>query len=254
MKIAVIGATGLMGNRISRVLEGHGVDVVRASTSNGVDAYTGQGLEEAIAGADVLIDVTNSGPFGEGDALDFFRKAGANMLAAARASGVSHYVSLSVVGTERLVENDYFRAKLVQENLVRASGLPFTIVRSAQFFEFFDGIINASAADGALRLASILLQPIAADEAATAIASLATGEPANAVVEVAGPERLRLLEMARELVTATDDPRPVELDHQGRYFGVSVPEDGLLPAVGGATGGLTFHDWLSRSMVSQDYA
>lgn len=254
MKIAVIGATGLIGNKISRVLEGHGVDVVRASTSNGVDAYTGQGLEEAIAGVDVLIDVTNSGPFGESDALDFFRKAGANMLAAARASGVSHYVSLSVVGTERLVENDYFRAKLVQENLVRASGLPFTIVRSAQFFEFFEGIINASAADGALRLASILLQPIAADEAATAIASLATGEPANAVVEVAGPERLRLHEMARELVTATDDPRPVELDHQGRYFGVSVPEDGLLPAVEDATGGLTFHDWLSRSMVSQDDA
>ncbi|MEK1896079.1 MAG: SDR family oxidoreductase [Rhizobium sp.] len=254
MKIAVIGASGLMGTKIASVLEREGIDVVKASTSNGIDAYTGEGLERALAGADALIDVTNSGSFGESDAFDFFRKAGANMLAAARTSGVSHYLALSVVGTHRLVENDYFRAKLVQENLVRASGLSFTIVRSTQFFEFFDGIVNASAVDGVLRMASILVQPIAADEAATSIARLAAGKPANAIVEIAGPERLHLPELARELVTATDDPRPVELDHEVRYFGVSLPKDGLLPTSAAALGDLTFHDWLSRNMVSQEYA
>ena len=248
MKVAVIGASGMMGSKISRVLERDGFDVAEASKGTGVDACTGEGLEQALSGASAVIDVTNTGSFGESDALGFFKKAGTNLTAAAKASGVAHYLVLSVVGADRLAENDYFRAKLVQENIVRASGLPFTIIRSTQFFEFFGGILNAGEVDGTFRVPSILVQPIAADEAATVIARLAAGKPAKAIVEIGGPERMELIELARELLTAAEDTRPALLDAAANYFGVSLPNDGLLPGRLAASGHLTFHDWLSKSM------
>ena len=201
MKIAVIGATGLIGSKVTRILERDGMEVVKASTSTGVDAFTGSGLREALDGADVVIDVTNTGSFGETDALGFFKQTGTNLLAAAKAFGVKHYLALSVVGTELMVENDYFRAKLVQENMVRCSGLPFTIIRSTQFFEFFHAIVNDSAVDGTLRFPAVFVQPIAAEEAAGLIASIATEKPRNTTVEIGGPERVQLVELARELVT-----------------------------------------------------
>lgn len=252
MKIAVIGATGLIGSRVTRILERNGIEVIKASTSTGVDAYTGSGLQEALDGADVVIDVTNTGSFGETDALGFFKQTGTNLLAAARGLGVKHYLVLSVVGTEHMVENDYFRAKLVQENMVRCSGLPFTIIRSTQFFEFFHAIVNDSAVDGTLRFPAIFLQPIAAEEAAGLIADIATQKPRNTTVEIGGPERVPLVELAGELVTACEDGRPVIADPASQYFGVSLPSEGLLSARMAASGTLNFHDWLSQNMSAQD--
>jgi uncharacterized protein YbjT (DUF2867 family) len=254
MKIAVIGASGMMGSKIARILERDGFDITRASTSTGVNAYTGEGVERALSGADVVIDVTNTGSFGETDTLDFFRKTSGNLLSAAKASGVTHYLALSVVAVDRLVENDYFRAKLVQENLIRASGLPFTIARSTQMFEFFNGIVDASAVGETLRVPSVRVQPIAADEAAGVITNLATAKPSNSIVEIGGPEAFELVEIAQELLTAAEDPRPVVLDPTARYFGVALSKDGLLPSCIIATGTLSFHEWLFTSMSVQDVA
>lgn len=248
MKIVVVGASGMMGSKIVRTLERGGEDVVEASSKLGVNALSGEGLEAAFEGADVVIDVTNSGSFGEGDALAFFKQAGKQMLSSAKAAGVRHYLALSVVGADNLVENDYFRAKLVQENLVRASGLAHTIVRSTQFFEFFSGIVNTSVLDGNLRLPDLRLQPIAADEAATFMANIATAEPRNSIVELGGPEPTELVELARELLTVTEDNRPVAIDPASLYFGVSLARQGLLPNPGVVSGKLTFHDWLTRTV------
>lgn len=250
MRATVIGASGAMGSKIVRGLERDGFDVVAASAKTGVNAYTGEGLAAALAGADIVIDVTNSGSFGQGNALDFFRQAGRNILAAARSSGIRHYMALSAVGTDRLVENDYFRAKLVQENLIRSSGLPYTIVRSTQFFEFFSGIVNDYAVDGVLALPSLVVRPVSADEAASWIAKLAGGEPHNGIVELGGPEAIDLADLARELLTATEDARPVSLAPTPLYFGVELSRDGMLPVNQMLSGKLSFHDWLSRSMAA----
>ena len=250
MKVVVVGASGMMGSKIVRALERGGHDVVEASSKSGVNALTGEGLAAAFARADAVVDVTNSGSFGDGDALAFFKQAGKQMLSAARVAGVRHYVALSVVGADSLVENDYFRGKLVQENLVRASGLPHTIVRSTQFFEFFSGILNASVSDGALRLPDLRLPPIAADEAAIWIAKLAAEEPRNSIVEIGGPEPAEFIELAKELLTATEDTRPLAIDPETLYFGVSLPPKGLLPNSAMVSGKLTFHDWLSRTVYA----
>ncbi|MDL2398978.1 SDR family oxidoreductase [Rhizobium mayense] len=250
MRAAVIGASGAMGSKIVRILQRDGFDVVAASTKTGVNAYTGEGLEVALAGADVVIDVTNSGSFGEGNALDFFKRAGRNLLTAAKSSGAKHYMALSVVGTDRLVENDYFRAKLVQENLIRSSGLPYTILRSTQFFEFFSSIVNDFAVDGSLKVPSIAVQPVSADEAANWITKLASSTPHNAIVELAGPESIQLVDLVRELLTATEDARLVSLAPAALYFGVELPRDGMLPITQALSGKLSFHDWLSRNVAA----
>ncbi|MDX0953020.1 NAD(P)H-binding protein [Sinorhizobium medicae] len=250
MKVVVVGASGMMGSKIVRALERAGQNVGEASSRSGIDVLRGDGLDAAFANADVVIDATNHGSFGDGDALAFFKQAGRNLLKAAKLAGVRHYLALSVVGAERLVENDYFRAKLVQENIVRASGVPHTIVRSTQFFEFFGSIVNSSAADDSLRVANLRLQPISADEAAGLIAKLATGEPINSVLEVGGPEPMEFLDIARELLTATEDARPVASDPDVAYFGVSLAPESLLPAGTGISGELSFHDWLSRTVYA----
>ncbi|WP_244497428.1 NAD(P)H-binding protein [Ensifer sp. Root142] len=249
MKVAVIGASGAMGSRIVGRLQGDGHDVVAASKKTGVDALSGEGLEKALEGVDVVIDVTNSGSFGDGDALTFFRQSGKNLLGAAKTSGVRHYLTLSVVGTDRMVENDYFRAKLVQENLIRSSGLPYTIVRSTQFFEFFSGIVNAAAVNGDLRLPAIAVRPVSADEAANWITKLAVAVPQNTIVELGGPQSIELADLARELLTATADNRPVSLDKDALYFGVALPPDGLLPMKQTISGKLSFHEWLTKSIA-----
>ena len=249
MRIVVVGASGMMGSKIVRALGRSGQSVVEASNKTGVDAIKGVGLDTAFEGADAVIDVTNSGSFGEGDALSFFRQAGKNLVSAAKRAGVPHYLALSVVGAERLVENDYFRAKLVQENLIRASGVPYTIVRSTQFFEFFGGIVNSSTAvEGSLRVANVRLQPISADEAATIVAKHASGKPINSVQEIGGPEPLELLEIARELLAATEDARPVASDPDVAYFGVNLAPESLVPAAKAISGKQSFHDWLSNTV------
>jgi uncharacterized protein YbjT (DUF2867 family) len=220
------------------------------STSTGVDAYTGEGLTAALADADVVIDVTNSGSFGDSNALGFFKQAGKNLLAAAKDGGVGHYLALSVVATDRLVENDYFRAKMVQENLIRASGLPYTIVRSAQFFEFFNGIIDLAADGNGFRLSPSLVRPIAADEASTLISRIMIDAPRNDMVEIAGPESVQLDQLAREILTASEDPRSIAIDPEAPFFGVELAKTTLLPGAGALVGTVTFHDWLSRSMMA----
>ena len=250
MKFTVVGASGMMGSKIVRELERAGQSVSGASTSTGVDAYTGEGLRAALADADVLIDVTNSGSFGDSNALGFFKQAGKNLLTAAKEAGVKHYLALSVVATDRLVENDYFRAKMVQENLIRASGLPYTIIRSAQFFEFFSGIINSAAEGGGFRLSPALVRPIAADEASTLISRIMVGAPRNDIVEIAGPESIQLDQLAREILTATEDTRSIAIDLEAPFFGVELAKTTLLPGTDALSGTVAFHDWLSRSMVA----
>lgn len=248
MKVVVVGASGTMGSKAVRSLERDGREVIQASTSTGVNVLTGDGLDEAFKGADAIIDVTNFGSFGRGDALTFFKQSGGNLLRAAKRMGVGHYLALSVVGAETLVENDYFRAKLVQENLIRASGVPHTIVRSTQFFEFLSGIVGSSADSGAIRLPALRLQPIAGDEAASWLAKLVGEKPSNSVFEVGGPEAANLTDLASELLTITEDTRPAVTDPDAQYFGVSVPSDGLIPRKPAALGRLTYHDWLSRTL------
>ncbi len=245
MKVVVVGASGLIGSRIVRALERTGQEVVEASRETGVNSFTGEGLGHALEGADVLIDVTNSGPFGEGDALDFFKQSGKNLLIAARSLKVKHYMALSVLGVDRLVENDYFRAKMVQENLILSSGLPYTIVRSAQLFDFFNSVVNAYAVDGIIRLPSLILQPLAVDDAADWMAKIAVGSAHNSTIELAGPEESQLIDLARELLTASADPRPVEIDPFATYFGVELAPNGLIPNRKILSGQLTFHDWLA---------
>jgi len=250
MKVVVVGASGTMGSKAVKYLERDGRDVVEASKKVGVNALTGQGLDEAFDGADAIIDVTNFGSFGSGDVLGLFKQAGTNLLTSAKKHNVGHYLVLSVVGAESLVENDYFRAKLVQENLVRASGLPHTIVRSTQFFESLSDIVNTSIDAGVIQLPTLRLQPVAGDEAAAWIAKLSAEEPKNSIVEIGGPEPTNLVDLANELMTITEDARPITSGPEARYFGISVRAEGLIPAMPTALGKLTYHDWLSRTLYA----
>lgn len=250
MKVVVVGASGTMGSKAVKYLECDGQDVVEASKKTGVNALTGQGLDEAFYGADAIIDVTNFGSFGSGDVLEVFKQAGTNLLTSARKHNVRHFLALSVVGAESLVENDYFRAKLVQENLIRASGLPHTIVRSTQFFEFLSGIVSTSVENGVVQLPPLRLQPVAGDEAAAWIAKIAAEEPKNSIVEIGGPETADLLDLANEFMTITEDARPLTSDPEARYFGISVRREGLVPTMPTILGKLTYHEWLSRTLYA----
>lgn len=248
MRVAVIGATGMIGSRLVAALSYNGQNVVAASPSSGINSFTGEGLERALAGAEVLIDVTNTSAFGDHNAFGFFRQSGTNLISAAIANGVSHYIALSVVGTDRLVESDYFRAKMVQENLIRASGLPFTIVRSTQFFEFCSGIVNMAAEGNSFRLSSAMVRPIAAGDTVSALTEVALGTPLNRTVEVAGPEDFRLDDLARILLAASEDTRGVLTDRTARYFDVGLAERTLLPGHEAIVGKIRFEDWLYQTM------
>jgi len=250
MKVVVVGASGTIGSKAVRFLEREGRDVIVASRKTGVNALTGEGLDEAFDGADAIIDVTNFGSFGIGNTLGLFKQAGTNLLSSARRHNVAHYIALSVVGVESLVENDYFRAKLVQENLIRASGVPHTIVRSTQFFESLSGIVGSAADDGVIQVPPIRIQPVAGDEAAALIAKLVAEEPRETVVEIGGPESADLLDLATELMTITEDARPLTEHPGAQYFGISVRREGLLPTIPAALGKLTYHDWLSRTVFA----
>jgi uncharacterized protein YbjT (DUF2867 family) len=222
---------------------------VVASPSTGVNTITGQGLAEVLEGAQVVVDVANSPSFEDRAVLEFFETSGRNLLAAEADAGVEHHVALSIVGTDRLPENGYFRAKLAQEDLIKASKIPYTILRATQFFEFIAGIVNSGADGDTIRLSPALIQPIAADDVSAVLADLAVGAPVNGIVEVAGPDRFPLDELARKFLAARHDKRQVIADVHARYFGSELNDRSLVAEGNPRIGSTRFHNWLSRSSL-----
>ena len=250
MKIVVIGGTGLIGTKLVHKLRQIGHEVVAASPSSGVNTITGEGLAIALAGAQVVVDVANSPSWEDKAVLDFFETSGRNLLAAEAAAGVGHHIALSVVGTERLLASGYFRAKMAQEELIKASPVPYTIVRATQFFEFVDGIAQSATDGQTVRLSPALVQPIVSDDVAAALAEVTLGTPVNGTVELAGPEPIRLDELVRQFLSAHRDARKVTTDVHALYFGIELNDQSLTPGNNARIGPTRFEDWLSRSKVS----
>ena len=253
MKIVVIGGTGLIGTKLVNNLRQRGHEVVAASPSSGVNTLTGEGLTEALAGAQVVVDVANSPSFEDKPALEFFETSGRNLLAGEKAAGVRHHVALSVVGTDRLTGSGpgslsgYFRAKMAQENLIKASGIPFTIVHATQFFEFAKNIAQSATDGPTIRLSPVLMQPMVSDDVAAAVADVALGQPMNGVVEIAGPDQIRQDELVRRYLSATGDARKVVTDTKAGYFGIVVNDQSLVPGPDARLGPTHYNDWLKRS-------
>jgi len=248
MKIVVIGGSGLIGTKLVNNLRQHGHEVVAASPSSGVNTITGEGLANALAGAQVVVDVANSPSFEDKAVLEFFETSGRNLLAAEAADGVGHHVALSVVGTDRLLASGYFRAKMAQENLIKASKIPYTILRSTQFFEFVSGIAQSTTDGQTVRLSPALVQPIVSDDVAAALADIAVEDPVNGTVELAGPEPIRLDELVRRFLSANRDARKVTTDAHALYFGTELNDQSLTPGENPRIGPTRFEDWLSRSI------
>jgi uncharacterized protein YbjT (DUF2867 family) len=247
MKIVVIGGSGLIGKKLVMLLGERGHEVVAASPSTGVNTVTGEGLAEALTGARVVVDVANAPSWEDKAVLEFFETSGRNLLAAEAVAGVAHHVALSVVGTDRLLASGYFRAKMAQEGLIKASKIPYTIVRATQFFEFVGGIAQFSTEGQTVRLPSALMKPIAADDVAAILADIAVEKPLNGTIEIAGPEPIRMDELARRYLTATRDARTVVTDPNARYYGVEVNDRSLTPGDNPRIGPTRFDEWLSRS-------
>ncbi|WHO75562.1 SDR family oxidoreductase [Rhizobium sp. BT03] len=250
MKIAVVGASGVIGTRLSESLRRSGHEVAAASLSLGVDTVTGKGLAAAIAGTDVIVDVTNAASFGDNAALDFFKASTKNLLAAATEAEVGHYLALSVVGTPRLVESEYFYAKMVQENLIQASTCPYTILRSTQFYEFISGLIDIGGQGDIVRLPPALMRPVAAGDVAAFLAELTVATPLGGIVEIGGPEQFGIDEVARIYLAANEDERQVITDPSTSYFGVELTDAVLLPGAGARLAAEKLSDWLCRSMAA----
>jgi uncharacterized protein YbjT (DUF2867 family) len=247
MKIVVIGGSGLIGTKLVTRLRQKGHEVVAASPNSGVNTITGEGLADALAGAQVVVDVANSPSFEDRAVLEFFQTSGRNLLAAEAVAGVKHHVALSVVGTDRLPDSGYLRAKMAQESLIEASKIPYTIVRSTQFFEFVNAIAQSATVGQTVRLSPAHLQPIASDDVAAALADVALGAPANGMIEIAGPERIPLDELARRCLRASKDTRQVVADVHARYFGTELNDQSLTPGENPRLGSIRFEDWLSRA-------
>jgi uncharacterized protein YbjT (DUF2867 family) len=244
MKIVVIGGTGLIGSKLVKKLRDHGQEVVAASPDTGVNSITGEGLANALKGASAVVDVTNSPSWEDAAVLKFFESSTRNLLEHEAAARVGHHIALSVVGTDRLLESGFFRAKLAQENLIKASEIPYTIVRATQFFEFVEKIADMSTEGNQTRLPSALIQPMAADDVASALAGIAMGSPVKGTVEIGGPEKFRLDELIRRELAARKDPREVISDPKGRYYGIAVSERTLVPNDDARLGATRFEDWL----------
>jgi uncharacterized protein YbjT (DUF2867 family) len=248
MKIVVIGGSGLIGTSVVARLRANGHDVLAASPSTGVNTITREGLAEALDGADAVVDVANAPVWEDQAVLDFFETSSRNLLAAEAAAGVRHHVALSVVGTERLLESGYFRAKLAQEKLIIASGMPYTILRATQFFEFVGGIAQEATKGEEIRLSPALIQPIWSGDVAAAAADLAVAQPINGMIEVAGPEALPLDELVRRFVQISKDPRKVVPDVHARYFGTALNDQSLTPGKNPRLSSTHFEAWLSQSI------
>src|ERR1043165_9898002 len=247
MKIVVIGGTGLIGDKLVKILREKGHGPLAASPSSGVNAIAGEGLADALAGAQVVVDLANAPAWEDKAVLEFFETSGRNLLAAESKAGVRHHVALSIVGTDRTPENGYFRAKVAQEKLIEASGIPYTIVRSTQFMEFLGGIAASSTAGNIVRLSPGLFQPIAADDVAAIVADVALAAPRNDIVEIAGPERAAFNEIVARYLKALGDPREVVRDPEARYFGGRVEEFSLVPLGEARLGRIGLDEWVRRA-------
>jgi uncharacterized protein YbjT (DUF2867 family) len=246
MKLVIIGGTGLIGSKLVSKLREHGHDAVAASPDTGVNTLTGEGLAEVLQDASVVVDVSNSPSFEEAAVMQFFTTSTRNLLTHAAAAGVKHYVALSVVGTERLPESAYMRAKNAQETLIRNGGIAYSIVHATQFFEFVKRIADEATHGTTVRLPAALIQPMAADDVAKAVARIAVGAPVNGTVEVAGPEKFRFDELIRQGLSARNDPREVVVDPHARYFGTELAERSLIPADNARLGEIRFQEWLNQ--------
>jgi uncharacterized protein YbjT (DUF2867 family) len=251
MKIVVIGGSGLIGSKLVEKLREDGHEPLAASPDLGVDTLTGEGLAEALEGAQVVVDVANAPAWDDAAVMDFFQTSSRNVLAAEAAAGVKHHVALSVVGTERLQDSGYFRAKLAQEEAVKAAPIPYTILRATQFFEFVGRMADSGTDGETVRLAPVLVQPEAAVDVAAALAEVAVSAPVNGTVELAGPERFRLDELARQFLSANNDPRQVMADARARYFGAELDEHSLTPGSNPRIAPTRFEDWLNQSTAGQ---
>jgi len=249
MKIVVIGGTGLIGSKTVAILRQGGHEVVAASPKSGVNSITGEGLQQALAGTQVVIDLANSPSFEDQAVLEFFETSGRNLHAAEAAAGVQHHVALSIVGTDRTPDNGYFRAKVAQEKLIEASGIPYTIIRPTQFLEFPGGIATSSANGNIVRLSPGLFQPIAADDVAAIVADVALAAPRNGIIEIAGPERAPFNEIVARYLKALGDPREVVCDPEARYYGGRVEEHSLVPLGEARLGHIGFDEWFRRSQA-----
>jgi uncharacterized protein YbjT (DUF2867 family) len=247
MKIVVIGGTGLIGSKTAPILRQGGHEVVAASPKTGVNSITGERLKEAMAGAQVVIDLANSPSFEDQAVLEFFQTSGRNLLPAEAAAGVRHHIALSIIGTDRTPDNGYFRAKVAQEKLIEASGIPYTIIRSTQFLEFLGGIADSCANGNMVRLSPGLFQPIAADDVAAIVAEVALAAARNGIIEIAGPERAPFSEIVARYLKAVGDPREVVSDPEARYFGGRVEQYSLVPLGEARLGRIGFDEWLRRS-------
>lgn len=247
MKIVVIGGSGLIGKKTVAMLRERGHEVVAASPSSGVNAVTGEGLAAALAGAQVVVDVANAPSWEDHAVLEFFKTSGRNLLAAEVDAGVGQHVALSVVGTDRLLASGYFRGKMAQEELIQGSPIPYTIVRATQFFEFVSGIAQFSTQGQTVRLPPALMQPIAAEDVSACMADVALEQPANGIIEVAGPEAIRMDDLVRQFLKATGDTRTVTTDPQALYYGVAVDDQSLTPGAHPRLGATRFADWLTRA-------
>ena len=247
MKVVVIGGSGLIGKKVVTNLRQHGHEVVAASPSSGVNTVTGEGLAQALTGAQVVVDVANAPSWEDDAVLAFFETSGRNLLAAEAAAGVGHHVALSVVGTDRLLASGYFRAKMAQEKLIKASPIPYTIVRATQFFEFVRGIAQSATEGQTVRLPPVLMQPIAADDVAAVMADVALAAPLNGTFDLAGPEPIRQDELVRQFLAATGDARTVIADPKALYSGAELNDQSLTPGDNPRLGPTRFADWLSRN-------
>lgn len=251
MKIVLIGGTGLIGSKTAARLRDKGHEVLAASPKTGVNTVTGEGLASALAGADVVVDLSNAPSWEDQAVLDFFETSGRNLLAAERDAGVKHHIALSIVGSERLPENGYFRAKLAQERLIKGSPIPYTIIHSTQFMEFLKGIADEATVGTVARLSPAAFQPIASDDVADIVADVALARPINGMIEIAGPERSRMNEIIGRYLKAINDPRTVEADVHARYFGAELDDRSLVPGEGARLGKIGFADWFRQSQQSR---
>ena len=250
MKIVVIGGSGLIGSKLVNNLRQKGHDVLAASPDSGVNTITGEGLREALAGAEVVVDVANSPSFEEKAVMEFFQTSSRNLLEAEISAGVGHHIALSVVGTERLPDSAYLRAKMAQEQLIKDSGVPFTIVHSTQFFEFLKSIAQSATEGETVRLSPAFFQPISSDDVAAAMTEVAIGTPLNGTLEIAGPEKFRMAELVQRILSSKNDPRTVVADVHARYFGTELTDDSLIPGKNARLGSTNLDTWLGRQIAA----
>ncbi|SEV88792.1 Uncharacterized conserved protein YbjT, contains NAD(P)-binding and DUF2867 domains [Chryseobacterium wanjuense] len=246
MKITVIGGTGLIGSKLVNSLKNLGHEVLAASPNSGVNTLTGEGLDQALENVDVVVDVANSPSFADDDVMNFFKTSGENLMKAEKKAGVNHHIALSVVGTERLQESGYFRAKQVQEDIIKSAGIPYSIVHSTQFFEFVGGIVHSSTVDHQILVSPALIQPIASDDVVKAMTEVVIGEPKNSTVEIGGPDKIKLSDLVKKYTAIMKNPDEVVASPEAKYFGAPLNDATLIPKDDAKLGTIHYDEWISN--------